>query len=153
METLVRVAPFIFGLFLSAIAPELSRAARSRIEAVITKESAAAATNPADIPPYLRTEYIGDYVEYAADAAQAVPFLLLPFVGAVMALRDSSRVVTTILLIIVVVPATIYALLKVINADPVRYIAQRRWWGRYTFLPLLSMAVNALAIALVILLY
>lgn len=101
-------------------------------------------------PAHASVEYVGDYVEYAADAAQALPSLLLPLVGAVLVLQGNPLTVSTVLLIILVVPSCLYVFLKVLRIDPTTYVSRKYLRARYTFLPLAAVLINTVAVVVVL---
>jgi hypothetical protein len=105
VHTLELVAPYAVAIILYLLAPLQSRLVRFAIASAIDRARAGTkGVNNDEIPYHLMPEMI---VDYAADAAQVVPALLLPIVGAVYGL--SSGVPESVAVTILVV-ATIAAL-------------------------------------------
>jgi hypothetical protein len=150
MDLLATLAPFVLALVMAAIAPELSGIVRDRVTAVMTEANTRVVDGSAG-PPHASVEYVGDYVEYASDAAQALPGLLLPLVGAGLILQGNPLTASTIFLLAFVVPGCTFVFLRVIRADPLTYVARRYMGARYTFLPLAAASINAVAVVVVLL--
>lgn len=150
MDLFAALAPFVLAVVMAAIAPDLSGAVRDRVTAVLREaDTRVAASSPG--PPHASVEYVGDYVEYAADAAQAIPSLLLPLVGAVLFLHGNPLTVSTVLLLVLVAPTCLYTFLKVLRTDPLTYVAHKYLRARYTFLPLAAASINAVSMIVVLL--
>ena len=140
------MAPFLAASILYAVAPELTRVARWRIDSTISGAKPSAETT--SVPPHLSPAYIGDYVEYSVDVAQITPMLLLPLVGVLVSwhlglnpgIAWTVFAVTFIILMIV----TILFLRK----DPIKY-ASKKLFGRYPLLQMVGIAVNLVAAGLV----
>ena len=149
MDLFATLAPFVLGIIMAALAPELSGAVRDRVESVMHQAEPKVPT-AGKSPPHTSKEYVGDYVEYAADAAQTIPSLLLPLVGAALVLKDNQLAISTVLLLVVIVPRCLYIFFTVIKVDPLSYVARKYLRARYTFLPLAAMVMNSLASAIVV---
>lgn len=141
MHLFVALAPFALAVFMAALAPDLSGAVRDRVTGVV-REAGTRVKAGSPGPPHTSAEYVGDYVEYAADAAQTVPSLLLPLVGAFLVLQGNPLTVSTILLLVLVVPGCLYIFLRVLRTDPLTYVARKYLHARYAVLPLAAATVN-----------
>lgn len=154
---IVAAAPFIAAALFYLIAPELTRLVKQRVDGLLaaartmasaTKVDAASTTAPAatvEVPPHLSPEYIGDYIEYAVDAATVFPTLVLPIIGAVFALTTGMTNLGVGLLLGLGIPSVIFIGLRTILADPIRYASKHYLRGRYTFLAVAGLVLNLVA--------
>jgi len=152
-ERIAVAAPFAAAVALYAISPEITKVIRGHVEATVAAAGRFTNTNSDGGPPHLSKEYIGDYLEYAIDAGQVLPTFALPLTGVVLALAAGLNPLAIGLLILVAIPGLVWIALRVFAAEPVTYVAKKNAWGRYTLLPTAGMIVNALAAAVVLVMY
>jgi hypothetical protein len=170
---LVAIMPFVAAILVYLVSPQLSRLLRNTVTGKVeqansryfqtegisslpTPERGGVPSPPSaerkEIPSHLAPEYIGDYVEYAGDAAQVLPSTFLVLVGIVAALFAGIPVLVVGILLIVSVPSVIYVMLKVLNTDPSKYVRRggRRVLKRYTYVTAVGIILNVFAIILVL---
>jgi hypothetical protein len=87
MHQLQLAAPYLVAVGVYLLAPLLSKLVGFKISAAIDRARLAVREDGGEmegkVPYYLSGEMISIYVDYAADAAQVIPVILLPIVGAV----------------------------------------------------------------------
>jgi len=98
------------------------------------------------VPYYLMPEVIEDYVECGTDAAQVVPALLLPFVGAVYGFSGGVPASESVTFLIAVFLAAIAMLAWILKEAPSYYVS-RKWHG-YSILSLAGIVLNLVGMAL-----
>ena len=155
---LVAIMPFVAAVLVYLVSPQLSRLLRNtvigRVEQANSRYSQkdGIPTQKDGIPTHLTPKYIGDYVEYAGDAAQVLPSTFLVLVGVVAALFAGIPVLIVGVLLIVSVPSILYVMLKVLNTDPSKYVRRgdRRVLKRYTYVTAVGIILNLFAIILVL---
>jgi len=147
----VVAAPFLAATLFTALAPELSKLVKSRVRLVLGSTTPAP-TKQSGVPPLLSPEYIEDYIDYSIDAAQAVSALALPVVGVVFAVHQGLALPVVITLIVVGVPALLFALIRLLLVGPNEYAAKKFFFRRYTLVPAVGVVTNALATLIVFLL-
>jgi len=140
-DRLITAAPFIAALLMAGLAPMFSKLVRERVISFVSwSDRALGEEVDGVVSPHRSNEYIGDYSDYAVDAAQAVATVVLPLIGIGVSVnlgvsKGLGFVVAVGLLVIALV-----AFGKVLLTDPVKYAA-RRWHG-FTRVPLLGVAIN-----------
>lgn len=155
-EHLAVAGPFLFALLLCAVTPELTSLARrtllNRIAPTYREQGAETQSALPPVPhPYLSREYIGDYLEYAGDTAQAVPLVALPIVGTLFSLQQGLNAVIAMLLLSVSVVLMMWRIARLLQVDPIRYI-ERKIWLKYTTLTFVSGGLNLVGFILVMVL-
>ncbi len=146
----VSTAPFIAAFALYAISPEVTATVRARIQSTLEHARRHTTTDPSRRPPHLSDEYVGDYIEYAIDAAQVIPTIALAVIGGMLVLQTDMGPLGVALVFIVVIPGLVGTALKVLLADPIRYVATKYVYGRYSLLPVAGMVLNALAVLAIV---
>lgn len=149
MHTFDLIAPFGAGILIYLISPLLSLQVRSAIDRAIAdgREHVTVAVDD-KIPYYMTPASISDYVEYAIDAAQVFPVMLLPIVGSVYAF--SAGVPTPVALsflftaCVMAVGMTSWMVIR----SPSDYVS-RKWLG-YSIISLIGMGVNVAGMVLVL---
>ena len=99
-------------------------------------------------PDHLSPASVARICDWAADAPQLVPTILLPLAGvlfAVAASRDIAVAIAAVTSIIVSVGA-----LWIYHQNPIRYSARRFIMGRYTIVASLGIVLNLVATAAVL---
>ena len=154
--------PFVAAILVYLLSPQLSRLLRNTVTGKVEQansrysqnvEQANTGRSPTEsIPSHLTPEYIGDYVEYAGDAAQVLPSTFLVLVGVVAALFAGIPVLIVGILLIASVPLVMYVMLKVLNTDPSKYVRRggRRVLKQYTYVTAVGLILNVFAIVLVL---
>jgi hypothetical protein len=104
----------------------------------------------AQIPYYLMPEVIEDYVEYATDAAQVIPVLLLPFVGAVYGFSGGVPAPESVTFLIAVFLVAIAMLAWMLKKSPSDYVSRK--WHSYSILTLTGIALNLAGMTLALML-
>ena len=157
---LVTIMPFVAAILVYLVSPQLSKLLRNTVTGKVEQANSKYKVEQADsecletreIPDHLSPEYIGDYVEYAGDAAQILPSTFLVVVGVVAALFAGIPVLIVGILLIVSVPYVIYVMLKVLNIDPAKYVRRggRHVLKRYTYVMAVGIILNVSAIIIVL---
>jgi hypothetical protein len=101
-----------------------------------------------EIPYYLTTESIDDYIDFAVDAVQVFPVFLLPIVGAIYAFSTSTPAGVSITLLLAAVVLAVGMNAWVTSSSPADYVS-RKWHG-YSLITLVSMLFNGVALVLVL---
>lgn len=147
MRTFDLIAPFLAAILLYSVSPLLCRQVKRTIHAEIAEGRLH--VNPAkeeDIPFYLAPPSISDYVEYAFDAVQVFPTLLLPVVGAIFGFSNGVTPVASVgFLVFVCILAA--AMSAWITSKPSSEYVSRKWLG-YSIMAIIGVVVNIAGIAL-----
>lgn len=121
IDKIVATAPFVAAILTYLIYPEFSKLLRRTVVGRIV-EASSKFEGAAKPPPHLSAEHIGDYMEYAGDAAQVIPATFLAIVGTVSALIAGLPVLIAVALLVISLPLVFYLILKVLNTDPSKYL-------------------------------
>jgi hypothetical protein len=147
----VAIMPFVAAILVYLVSPQLSSLLRNTVIGKVDQANSRY-SGTGEIPAHLSSEYIGDYVEYAGDAAQVLPSTFLVVVGVVAALFAGLPLLIVGGLLIVSVPVVLYVMFKVLNADPSKYARRgdRRILKRYTYVTAVGITLNLFAMVLVL---
>jgi hypothetical protein len=141
-------APYGVAILLYLMAPLLTNGVIRTIVAVIDKGRAdLPGVDSKQIPYYLSQDLIEDYVEYTADAAQVMPVILLPIVGAIYSFSSVPTPVSVTFLIVVALVA-VGMLLWILARYPSDYVS-RKWHG-YSILTMVGIVLNLIGMSLVL---
>jgi hypothetical protein len=141
--------PIAAALVLFLLSPLFTAKVKRLLAGQIAMDSASHGVTPATpIPPHLTPASIGDYLEYAADVVQIIPFTFLPIFGAIFAISsDVPRVLALAVLgFTVIVAVTIDAWLIACSAAD--YVSRKRFG--YSLVAAVAIASNALSLAAVL---
>lgn len=99
--------PIAVALALLVLSPLLTAKVKRLLAGQIAMDSTSYGVTPSTpLPPHLTPASIGDYVEYAADVIQIIPFTLLPISGAIFAISsDIPQTLAFAILIFTVIVA------------------------------------------------
>jgi hypothetical protein len=141
VHTLELAAPYAVAVILYLLAPLQSGLVRFAIASAIDRARAGMTDVDNDeIPYYLMPEMIADYVDYAADAAQVVPALLLPIVGAVYGLSGGVPAPVAVTFLVVAAIAALAMLTWLIKTTPSSYVSHK--WSGYSVLTIAGIILN-----------
>lgn len=147
MHTLDLAAPYAFAIFLYLIAPLLMGFARLSVSAALDRGRANDPNvNWQEVPDFLMPETIGLYVEYASDAAQAIPAVLLPIVGAVYGFSSGVPAPLALTFLIIAFIAAITMLSWMIGILPAVYVSRKRFG--YSILTIAGIVLNLAGMSL-----
>jgi len=148
---IIAAAPFIATSLFYSAAPELTRILKEKIRALLqssdamTRREESTAPSEEDVaPPALNPRYIEDYLEYTVDAAQVLPTLALPILAMFFALSQGLGSLELSIMLAIGVPVLVLLYVRILLADPVNY-AGRKYFKRYSLLPLITMVLNGCA--------
>jgi hypothetical protein len=143
------VAPYAAAILIYLISPLLAQQVRSVVNGTISAggQHAGPATG-GDIPFYITPESISDYVDYAMDAVQVFPVMILPIVGSVYSFAADVPTAVSASFLSLASVATVGMTAWVLTRSPSDYVS-RRWLG-YSVLSIIGMAVNVAGIALAV---
>jgi hypothetical protein len=143
------VAPFVAAILLYAVAPLLTMQAKAIVRyAIAAGRQHVSEVREGDIPYYLAAESIYDYIEFTADVVQVFPVFLLPIVGAVYTFSSAVPTPVSVTLLFVAIVLAIGVSAWVTSVTPADYVS-RKWHG-YPLVPLIGIAFNIIALALVL---
>src|ERR1022692_2241005 len=151
MRYLVLVAPYSAAIFIYLLSPLLSGQVKASVTAAISLgHRHGAPFSEATVPYYISEPVIGDYVEYAMDAVQIWPAVLLPIVGAVYGFTAGvpSPVALTFLVGACLVGAATVAWIQ--SKSPSDYVS-RKWRG-YSVVTCIGICLNVIGIVLAVVL-
>lgn len=101
-----------------------------------------------EIPPHRTSEAIAANIDWVIDAPQMVPALLLPLTAAVFALQNNNTAAIVLSFSVVVICT---ATLWIYSCSPVEYRSMRLLGYRYTIIALVSIVLNGVSAAVIIL--
>jgi hypothetical protein len=140
-------APYAVAIALYLLSPLLSGLVKFAVSAAIDKGRVGQPdVNDAEIPYYLMPEMIGDYVEYAADAAQVFPALLLPIVGAVYGFSGGIPAPAAVTFLLVACLTAIAMTAWMLKLPPSDYVSRK--WSGYSLLTAAGITLNLVGMAL-----
>lgn len=149
MARFALVAPFVAAILLYVIAPLLARQTKAVVRhAIAAGQRHVGEVREGDVPYFLAVESINDYIEFAADAVQVFPVFLLPVVGAVYAFSSAVPAPVSVSLLLVAIVLAIGVNAWISAVPPADYVS-RKWHG-YPLVPLIGIAFNIVALALVL---
>lgn len=143
-DRFLAISPSLAAVVVCGLAPELTKIARWRISSMLKGLDSSTTGGSGPVPPHLSESYIGDYVEYVVDIAQFLPGFLLPVITVLASLHFGLNVATAGVLLLLVLVALIFLLIRVLGTDPVTYVS-RKYVHRYTLLSAVWLAMNAVA--------
>jgi hypothetical protein len=147
MRTLDLAAPYAFAILLYLIGPLLTGLVQLSVSSVINQGRANDPNvNWQEVPDYLMPTTIGQYVEYATDAAQVIPALLLPIVGAVYGFSSGIPAPVGVTFLIIAFIAAIGMLAWLTRALPAVYVSHKRFG--YSILSIAGIALNLIGMSL-----
>jgi hypothetical protein len=147
VQKLGLATPYAVAVALYLMAPLLSGLVKFSVSAALTEGRVGQqGVDDARIPYYLTPKMIDDYVEYATDAAQVVPALLLPIVGAVYGFSSGIPVQASLAILLVATLAAFAMLAWMIRTIPSDYVCRKKWG--YSFLSLTGISLNLAAMGL-----
>jgi hypothetical protein len=147
MHDLDLVAPYAAAIILYLIAPLLSRLVLFAISAVIAEgRNRVGDVQDQEIPYYLMPNVISDYVEYAMDAIQVIPALLLPVVGAVYGFAGGVPSPVSLSFLIVACVTAIALMAWILNKPPSDYVSRK--WHAYSIITVGGILLNVVGIVL-----
>lgn len=147
MRDLDLAAPYGVAIIMYLIAPLLTGLVIFAVRAALDKGRVGVPdVDDAQVPYYLMPDVIEDYVEYATDAAQVIPALLLPFVGAVYGFSGGVPAPESVTFLIAVFLVAVAMLAWMLKEAPSDYVS-RKWHG-YSILTLAGIALNLVGMAL-----
>ena len=147
MHTLDLAAPYAFAILFYLIAPLLMGFARNSVSAALDRGRANdPGINWREVPDFLMPESIELYVEYATDAAQAVPALLLPVIGAVYGFSAGVPTPLALTFLMIAFIAAITMLSWMVGVLPADYVARKRFG--YSVLTIAGILLNLVGMSL-----
>lgn len=147
MHNLDLAAPYTAAIILYLITPLLTRLILSTISAVIAQgRNRVTGIREKQIPYYLMPDVISDYVEYAMDAVQVLPALLLPIVGAVYGFAGGVPSPVSLSFLIIACLAAIAMMSWILNEQPSDYVSRK--WHSYSIITAGGILLNTVGIAL-----
>lgn len=147
MRTLELAAPYVVAIILYLLGPLQSGLVRFAISSAIDRARAdMPGVDNEQIPYYLMPEIIADYVDYAADAAQVIPALLLPIVGAVYGLSRGVPAPVSVTFLIVAALAAFAMLTWLIKTPPSSYVSRK--WSGYSIVAIAGVILNLVGLSI-----
>lgn len=147
MRNLDLAAPYAAAIMLYLIAPLLSGLVLSAVSAVIAQgRNRLTDVQDQQIPYYLMPNVVGDYVEYAMDAIQVIPALLLPIVGTVYGFASGVPAPVSLSFLIVACIAAIAVMAWMLSASPSDYVSRK--WRSYSMITFGGILLNITGLAL-----
>lgn len=140
-------APYVVAIALYLISPQLTGGVKFAVAAAINQGRVGVPdVSDAEIPYYLTPDMIADYVEYAADAAQVLPAVLLPIVGAVYSFSSGIPAPVSVSFLLLACLAAIAMTIWLIKLPPSDYVSRK--WSGYSVLSAAGIALNLVGMAL-----
>ncbi len=147
MRDLELAAPYLVAIALYVMAPQLTGGVKFAVAAAINQGRVGQpGVSDGDIPYYLTPEMIADYVEYAADAAQVLPAVLLPIVGAVYGFTGGIPAPVSVSFLLLACLTAIAMTIWLIKLPPSDYVSRK--WSGYSVLSAAGIALNLAGMAL-----
>lgn len=147
MQTLKLAAPYAIAIILYLLAPLQSGLVRFAISSAIDRARAdVQGADNKQIPYYLMPEMIANYVDYATDAAQVIPALLLPIVGAVYGLSSGVPAPISVTFLIIATLVAFGMLTWLIKTPPSAYVSRK--WSGYSTLIVAGIILNLAGLSL-----
>jgi hypothetical protein len=147
MQKFDQISPYGAAILIYLIFPLLSLQVKSTINSVIADGRSHVSTIvDSDLPYYLTPSSINDYVDYAIDAAQVFPVMVLPIVGAVYGLSTGIPAAVTLSFLFVACVLAVAMTAWIVTRSPSDYVS-RKWCG-YSIITLAGVAVNVIGMIL-----
>src|SRR4051794_29592799 len=124
LETLAQIAPFVATGLIAAISPLMSNLIRQVVCGRLSEARRLSVSSEHRVPVYQRIDFIGDYVAYAADAAQVTSGVFATIIGAILVLGSDLTGTTIALIMALTIPSALGLLIWVLQTDPSRYVAR-----------------------------
>lgn len=148
MHSFTLAAPFLVAVGLYLLAPLTTKLVVSAMASEIDRGRAiAGSVDEENVPLYLAAKTISDYVEFAADAAQVIPAIVLPIIGAVYGF-SSVPAPADISLLITAFFVAIGMLAWMLIHPAADYVSLKRYG--FSRLSIVGIAFNILGLTLVL---
>ena len=149
MVRLAASAPFIAAILFYLVTPLIVRQVQRALGGELAEGGRHAPnSDPRSVPYYLTQSAISDYLEFAADAVQVIPAVLLPVVGAIYALGDGVPPVISVSFLVAVCVAA-FALNAWMFGHSAADYASRKWYG-YSVMTLTGVSINIVGLLIII---
>jgi hypothetical protein len=149
MTRLDSAAPFVVAMMLYVVSPLLSRQVMKAVSGQISGGRAYVQSFAEGVVPYYLTpESVSDYVEYALDAIQVFPGVLLPIIGAVFALTSGVPTAIALSFLIVTCIVALGVDAWILTQSAPDYVS-RKWHG-YSVMTLIGLSINAVGLGLTV---
>jgi hypothetical protein len=148
VHNFILIAPYLVAIGLYLLAPLTTKLVVCAIAAEIDRGRAIAGmVDEEQVPLYLSAKSISDYVEFATDAAQVIPAIVLPVIGAVYGF-SSVPAPADISLLIVAFFVAIGMLAWMLTKPSPDYVSLKR--NGFSRLAVIGIAFNLIALSLVL---
>lgn len=145
---LAAAVPFVAAIAVLLIYPLLAAKIKAIIHGQIADVANSLKVSRDEIPPHLKSECIGDYIEYAADAVQILPLTLLPVTGAVFAIAADIPSAIALGYLSIVILAAVAVEAWILSQAAERYVARDRLG--YSVTTVVGIASNLLGLAMIV---
>jgi hypothetical protein len=149
MARLAAPAPFIAAILFYLVTPLIARQVQRALRGELAEGGRHAPNLDTHfIPYYLTQSAISDYLEFATDAVQVIPAVLLPVVGAIYALGNGVPPVISISFLVAVCLAA-FALNAWMFGHSASDYASKKWYG-YSVMTLTGVSINIIGLLIIV---
>jgi len=149
MHRLELCAPFFAAILFYLTSPLISQQVKRVVRSEISDGQLHVPNfDSGTVPYYLTPSVISDYVEYAADAVQVIPSILLPIVGAIYALGNGVPPAASVTFLVSVCVLAFAINAWVMGRSAADYSSRK--WHHYSVVTLAGMAINVIGVLMTI---
>jgi hypothetical protein len=140
--------PFVAAIVFLVLSPQLVARVKNAIRAQVSRDrDNLAIPRDAPVQPPLSLPAIDDYIEYAADAIQIFPVILLPVLGAVFEISKDSGSALSLIYLSVAIFVAIGMEVWVLNQSTSDYVSRKFW--HFSMVAWVAFASNLAGLAIV----